>query len=201
MYCWSLKGLRNVKNTMPPALLLVSSLSILSCACAQTCGVVMPYTNVQYLSPSQVTLYNLTNPCTTACTSGYYGDLCAALPPPLCHKASGIRQGIMWQARPCCAASPLMRVRWARLNLSQTLWWHWPVPCRSRVNWCWSHCRPGRWHPYSQCQRPEPWMPWWWDGALSTWADLCPLEAPMKSWPLPRRWIPRVIVLSLKVIS
>ena len=68
---------------MPPVLLLVSSLSILSCVYAQTCGVVMPYTNMQYLSPSQLTLYNLTNPCTTACTSGYYGDFCAALPPPV----------------------------------------------------------------------------------------------------------------------
>ena len=68
---------------MPPVLLLVSCLSILSCVYAQTCGVVMPYTNMQYLSSSQLTLYNLTNPCTTACTSGYYGDFCAVLPPPV----------------------------------------------------------------------------------------------------------------------
>jgi hypothetical protein len=38
--------------------------------------------NLQYLTPAQLTLYNLTDPCTVTCNTGYYGDFCAPIPPP-----------------------------------------------------------------------------------------------------------------------
>lgn len=47
---------------------------------AQTCSVFMPYSNMQYLSPALLSLYNLTDPCTVTCNSGFYGDSCTSLP-------------------------------------------------------------------------------------------------------------------------
>ena len=43
------------------------------------CGIYIQSTNIKYLNASQLTLYNITDPCTTTCADGYYGDFCQDL--------------------------------------------------------------------------------------------------------------------------
>lgn len=57
-------------------------------ATAQTCTAAMPYVNMQYLTPSQLARYQLTDPCSITCQAGYFGDFCEPNT-----KYSEIRQG------------------------------------------------------------------------------------------------------------
>ena len=45
-----------------------------------TCGTVMPYQNMQYLTSPQLTQYGLTDPCSVVCAPGYFGDFCTPIP-------------------------------------------------------------------------------------------------------------------------
>lgn len=61
---------------MRPWLLLFSALTPITHACPAL------YSNYQYLTASQLALYNLTDPCTATCNIGYYGDFCQTVPTP-----------------------------------------------------------------------------------------------------------------------
>lgn len=56
--------------------IVVCLLPSLHTATAQTCTSAMPYVNMQYLTPSQLTKFQLTDPCSITCQAGYYGDFC-----------------------------------------------------------------------------------------------------------------------------
>lgn len=43
------------------------------------CSIYLQSNNIKYLDPSQLVLYNITDPCTTTCVDGYYGDFCQDL--------------------------------------------------------------------------------------------------------------------------
>jgi hypothetical protein len=43
---------------------------------SQTCASAMPYVNMRYLTPTQLTQYQLTDPCSITCQTGYYGEFC-----------------------------------------------------------------------------------------------------------------------------
>ena len=55
--------------------LLIVSLTLPSLAESE-CEILMPYSSMTYLTQAQLTRYNLTDPCSTACSSGYSGDFC-----------------------------------------------------------------------------------------------------------------------------
>lgn len=40
------------------------------------CSVIMPYPGMTYLTPTQLNLYKLTDPCSVMCKPGYFGDSC-----------------------------------------------------------------------------------------------------------------------------
>ena len=61
---------------------LCLSLACVTLAHAQTCSDTMPYSNMQYLTPAQLTLYGLTDPCTVTCNTGFFGDFCTPIPTP-----------------------------------------------------------------------------------------------------------------------
>ena len=54
--------------------------SLATSVLGQSCTLFMPYSNMQYLSPANLTLYNITSPCTVACQPGYYGEFCTPMP-------------------------------------------------------------------------------------------------------------------------
>ena len=43
------------------------------------CGIYLQSSNIKYLSSSQLTLFNISDQCTTTCSDGYYGDFCQDL--------------------------------------------------------------------------------------------------------------------------
>lgn len=56
--------------------ILVGFLSPPYTATAQTCTSAMPYVNMQYLTSAQLAKYQLTDPCSITCQTGYYGEFC-----------------------------------------------------------------------------------------------------------------------------
>ena len=54
-------------------------LSCLGTALGQ-CSVDMPYAGMAYLTPLQLSLYKLTDPCSVICKPGYFGDFCDPIP-------------------------------------------------------------------------------------------------------------------------
>ena len=43
---------------------------------SQSCTSAMPYVNIQYLTTTQLSRYQLTDPCSITCQTGYYGEFC-----------------------------------------------------------------------------------------------------------------------------
>lgn len=43
------------------------------------CGIYLQSSNIRYLDSSQLTLFNISDQCTTTCSDGYYGDFCQDL--------------------------------------------------------------------------------------------------------------------------
>lgn len=56
--------------------------SLLALGSALNCTTVLQYSNYQYLTQAQLGLYNLTDPCTTLCSSSFYGEFCQSMPIP-----------------------------------------------------------------------------------------------------------------------
>ena len=68
------------------------------------CGVLLQSRNIRYLNSSQLTLYNLTSPCITTCSDGFYGDFCQDL-----SQYSRLPLGPWNQAGYCTAGAGIMR--------------------------------------------------------------------------------------------
>ena len=61
---------------------IIVFLSALSTASVQTnpaCNIVLQSKNIKYLDSTQRIRYNISDPCTTTCMDGYYGDFCQDL--------------------------------------------------------------------------------------------------------------------------
>lgn len=56
-------------------ILLISGINQINSACS----IFIQSENIKYLEPSQLLQYNITDPCTTTCKDGYYGDFCQDL--------------------------------------------------------------------------------------------------------------------------
>jgi hypothetical protein len=63
-------------------LIQLLTLTLCSLARAQTCTNTLPYSNMRYLTAAELLRYNVADPCTVACSTGFYGEFCAPVPAP-----------------------------------------------------------------------------------------------------------------------
>lgn len=68
------------------------------------CSIYIQSTNIKYLDASQLTLFNITDPCTITCADGYYGDFCQDL-----SQYSNLPAGPWNQAGYCVAGAATLR--------------------------------------------------------------------------------------------
>jgi hypothetical protein len=85
-------------------LLQVAVISITLPQTYSVCNIYIQSNNVRYLDSTQQQLYNISDPCTTTCTDGYYGDFCQDL-----SKYSKLPMGPWNQAGYCTNGGGVMR--------------------------------------------------------------------------------------------
>lgn len=102
----SYKSTHSKKNNLEgmPVWKIVFFLLLCAVTVDSACNIFLQSTNIAYLDSTQLSLFNISDQCTTTCTNGYYGDFCQDL-----SQYSRLPMGPWNQAGYCTAGPGILR--------------------------------------------------------------------------------------------